>query len=555
MKGSVAGVLLVCTLSIAQGQPEEQRLNPGRDTAQVNLLNRMARQYALSDPGKARPYMQRARELSDSLKYTKGKAEALFNESLLYRLKEQSARQLTLLLEALHLFEAEGDSANILATQAEIGFAYHQQGDHATALTHYRTLLELYRQRHDLAGEAFVLRRMGTLALQEKDLVTAEKLYNEVLLLETRINNKDGLGNIYNNLGVLYFEKGEYQKSLEYHRQALGYLKETNNISRLPASYHNQGLVYLALGQWKEAEQMALQGLPIAQQIDNRMAIVEAAELLYDINKTKKDYVNALHYLELRNTVRDSIISVESALQFARVKALAETEQKEIEITYLKKEQEYARFRQLALFGFIALILVAGTLVIFYMRQSLRARRLALLTAEEAHRAHNDLIKVELENKQLREDELRKDLEFRQKELVTYTLNLAQKNALMENLRDGIRELLNTTDKDQKVKLTKLIRLIDYSLETEKDWTEFKMHFEKVHHSFFDNLKKKFPDLSQSDLKLCALISLNLSSKDMAELMGISPESVKMARHRLRKKLDLATEENLADFVLSFKST
>jgi DNA-binding CsgD family transcriptional regulator len=81
------------------------------------------------------------------------------------------------------------------------------------------------------------------------------------------------------------------------------------------------------------------------------------------------------------------------------------------------------------------------------------------------------------------------------------------------------------------------------------------MHFEKVHHSFFDNLKKKFPDLSQSDLKLCALISLNLSSKDMAELMGISPESVKMARHRLRKKLDLATEENLADFVLSFKST
>jgi DNA-binding CsgD family transcriptional regulator len=97
------------------------------------------------------------------------------------------------------------------------------------------------------------------------------------------------------------------------------------------------------------------------------------------------------------------------------------------------------------------------------------------------------------------------------------------------------------------------LKAIDYSLESEKDWDEFRMYFEKVHSSFFEKMKQQHPDLTQSDLKLCALISLNLSMKEMAELMGISPESVKMARHRLRKKLNLATEDNLTEFIASFK--
>ena len=125
---------------------------------------------------------------------------------------------------------------------------------------------------------------------------------------------------------------------------------------------------------------------------------------------------------------------------------------------------------------------------------------------------------------------------------------------LMENIRESIQDVMSATDKDSKIQLPKLIKLIDYSLESEKDWDEFKMYFEKVHSSFFENMKQHFPDLSQSDLKLCALISLNLSMKEMAELMGISPESVKMARHRLRKKLDIASDENLVDFLANFKT-
>jgi DNA-binding CsgD family transcriptional regulator len=72
-----------------------------------------------------------------------------------------------------------------------------------------------------------------------------------------------------------------------------------------------------------------------------------------------------------------------------------------------------------------------------------------------------------------------------------------------------------------------------------------------VNKHFYTRLKQNYPEISANDLKICALIKLNLSIKEMAAILNISPDSVKTARHRLRKKLQLSTEENLTDFILT----
>jgi DNA-binding CsgD family transcriptional regulator len=87
-------------------------------------------------------------------------------------------------------------------------------------------------------------------------------------------------------------------------------------------------------------------------------------------------------------------------------------------------------------------------------------------------------------------------------------------------------------------------------LSIDKDWEDFRLQFEQVHQGFFKQLKDQCPELSTSELKLCALIKLNLSMKETPTILGISPESVKTARYRLRKKLQLSHEENLIDFIL-----
>jgi FixJ family two-component response regulator len=90
---------------------------------------------------------------------------------------------------------------------------------------------------------------------------------------------------------------------------------------------------------------------------------------------------------------------------------------------------------------------------------------------------------------------------------------------------------------------------VNFALNLDKDWENFKIHFEQVHNNFFDHLKSKFPDLNSNDLKLCALLKLNLDTKQIATVMDISPESVKVARSRLRKKLQLEQSENLSSFI------
>ena len=282
---------------------------------------------------------------------------------------------------------------------------------------------------------------------------------------------------------------------------------------------------------------------------------MEGTRLLSDIFKAKGNYPEALKYLMRYTEVKDSIINQENTVRYSRLQSIYRSEQQEKEIEILKKDQELARLtQQITITGFAIAVIAAG-LIIFYLRSSVKRKQEVIKKNEEIHNSQQALIKAELANKHLTENQLRQDLEFRHKELVTYTLNMAQKNTLMENLREGIQEMLVTSDQDSKMKLSKLIRVIDTTLETEKDWDEFKMYFEKVHSSFFENLKTYFPDLSQSDIKLCALVSLNLNIKDMSELMGISPESVKMARHRLRKKLNIPPQENLADFIASFKKS
>ena len=85
----------------------------------------------------------------------------------------------------------------------------------------------------------------------------------------------------------------------------------------------------------------------------------------------------------------------------------------------------------------------------------------------------------------------------------------------------------------------------------DQNWEEFEARFISVNKGFYERLKAKYPKLTQGDLKLCALIKLNFSSKDMARLMGISVESVHTTRYRLRKKLGLNREDNLTEFITS----
>lgn len=164
----------------------------------------------------------------------------------------------------------------------------------------------------------------------------------------------------------------------------------------------------------------------------------------------------------------------------------------------------------------------------------------------EALEAEKEIIR--LRNEKLKEEMVQKD-----KELANSTLATIQKNKLLKKIENELDKLKKATREDElKFLINNLNRRIQKERDSDRQWEIFETHFESVHEAFLKRIKEKYPELSPRELKLCAYLRLNISSKEIASLMNISTRGVEISRYRLRKKLDLERNENLTEFILSF---
>ena len=108
---------------------------------------------------------------------------------------------------------------------------------------------------------------------------------------------------------------------------------------------------------------------------------------------------------------------------------------------------------------------------------------------------------------------------------------------------------LPTNDPICLKQIREMDKLISQGEQQDRDWDTFKVHFEKVHPAFFSALKQACPELSPNDLKHCAYLRINLSVKEVAQMLGINAQSVNQSRYRLKKKLGLSTEDSLSDYI------
>ncbi len=150
-----------------------------------------------------------------------------------------------------------------------------------------------------------------------------------------------------------------------------------------------------------------------------------------------------------------------------------------------------------------------------------------------------------LEQKQKMEaQKSREILHMKNKELTESALQLIEKDELLSELKDSLKTISKNLESKEVNKLVKKI-----ALDSNNNWKEFESRFINVNQEFYDRLKSQYPNLSQYDLKVCALLKLNFTGKEMARLLGISPESAHTSRYRLRKKLGIGRDKSLADFI------
>jgi DNA-binding CsgD family transcriptional regulator len=226
-----------------------------------------------------------------------------------------------------------------------------------------------------------------------------------------------------------------------------------------------------------------------------------------------------------------------------------DAQKRDAEIERLQAQKKWSLTITIAALAF--LVLVSLLAFLYYSKQKLRIRADAELAIqkENMYATQKSLMEAELLNTHLLEQQLKHQLEVKSNELSSRILHLIQKNEVLEEISTGLAAILKNDKRDQRKELKALYQTINQSFNRDQHWDEFRGIFDQVHGSFFQRLSENGVELSPTEMRLLSLIKMNISSQDTATLLGITTDSLRVTRYRLKKKLGLENGASLTGYV------
>ena len=205
-----------------------------------------------------------------------------------------------------------------------------------------------------------------------------------------------------------------------------------------------------------------------------------------------------------------------------------------------------------AISGYVLAGLILLLLLQYIVYQSVKKKKDRVIEQQRiAHQA--EIEQQEKKIIELEKEQLEADLRFKSKELSGVVMTNIAHQEFLNSLKEEIQQQKLSGQYTRK-NLEKLLALVNNNIVSdEESWNMFQANFDRIHENFFRNLKQQYPDLTSGDLRFCALLRLNLPTKEIAKLLNISIRGVDAARYRLRKKFNLPQEDSLTDFMINFK--
>ncbi len=189
--------------------------------------------------------------------------------------------------------------------------------------------------------------------------------------------------------------------------------------------------------------------------------------------------------------------------------------------------------------------------LIYREKQQQKLKQKEELFAQESLLKEQKIIRYKNEKLEAEVAMKKSEMELKNKELASIAIQITHKNEILSNLKANIDQISHKVNEQAQKELKQLVNAIDQDLKLDEDWEQFTMHFEDVHSDFFSRLRNNYGDLTPKDLKMCAYLRMNLSSKEIAPLMNISVRGVEISRYRLRKKLGIDKDANLIEYMLN----
>jgi tetratricopeptide (TPR) repeat protein/DNA-binding CsgD family transcriptional regulator len=475
---------------------------------------------------KAFGYLEHAERLFGERDNRVGVARVFFARSTIYRQQGDLPEALRLLLEAEAIIREHGrDHQRAFVLNAQ-GIIYSRLGDGVVALERLNSALAIFTAENDRFQQSIVHQNIGKVYGAAGDLDEAERHF--LLSHELRVGSGYTGGDIFEqiNFGILMSDRGRPRDSLGHFESALELARTLRDPLHMTLSLMNMGIAHARLGDYRRAQGYLAEALDTCTPIPDRF---HRAQILYNI---------AFCLLESGDT-DGAMAPLTEALDI-----LSETGEHDDLLAVVHNALSHAYER---------LADAPEALRHARLYEELRSRRKdnssSLALSHVTMRLKIEQIEREQESIRIANERLREEMATKERELVTLAIHLAQKSELIRRLRQTIGS------KKQKPpeEMAKLVESIAHELEsedgTEKIWERFEKRFHQIHPEFTGMLARRFPALSPAELRLCALLRLDLSTKEMAALLSLSPRSIEVYRSRIRSKLGLEGNASLVGFL------
>ena len=523
------------------------------------------------------------KRLNDSLNI----AGTLNNIGLLYKYKKDYDNSIKYLKMSLVMNQRIATSdINIYSTLYNIGVIEQIMSDFKFSIKTFKKALGISLQRDN---KVEIVKSNNYLALayaNTGDFNNAKISVNRAVKISKKENMKELLADSYKIFSEINRKSGSTKKEVKYYKL---YASLQNELLKKEKEDHNKLLEHqFKINKLENEIELFIKNTEISEMEYNQFQLTcenskKNNELIIKDNELQvaKFKQNELEKLRIVQSLLIQTKELETEKKERTIKLLQkEKELKELslqkneleakkklrEIKYLKKETEFKELSR-NVFIIIAILSIIVSLLIFkQMQMKLKNRKEIIKKNKEILATQKAMFAIELENIKLKKEKLQKnlllekenkrklknELTFKKKQLTTYTLLFIQKNKILQKIRTDINKYFTNIDNKAEKYVGTLVKFIDKNINHKKDLDKFRLYFEQINKDFFNKINKKIPLLTTGDLQQLALCKLNLSVKDASTLMAVSPNSVKVARFRLSKKIKLPEGKSLREFANTF---
>ncbi|MEL6851608.1 MAG: hypothetical protein AAFP92_24005, partial [Bacteroidota bacterium] len=408
---------------------------------------------------------------------------------------------------------------------------------HEEAIAYNQKAIALYEELNDVAYMSQALNDMGAQYVSLGKMEEALDAYHKALAAAREVNWTAVISTVLANLGNHYTTMGKPAEGMPYLFEAEELAASLNAQRRRAIAQSLIGNAYNEMGRGNQAVPYLDDAIAEFRSSNSRSHLGMALKRRSEAFSLVGNYQKALADQIEVGALRDSLLNEEKIEQIERMRVEFQTEQKEAALALqisenARLEQETRAQRlQIGLYGTGMLALMGCSLAVFLALQS-RNRRNRL-----AHEKQEAIFQAELA--------------FKRRELASQTLHLVHKNTYMEEV-DGILQEVKENPETFSQAHRRIKGLMNIESESEKGWEAYKAYFAEVYHDFDQRFQEDFGEMSETELKLASLMKMKLSSKEIAAILHVQPESIRKARYRLKKKLGLGKETDLATFLSNY---